>query len=135
MSKVRAALKKQTVCRSAKSYRELGQKIQVNHNSVKKYLTKMGVHRKAKKFALKTTAHQQSVIKARLKVLTQNFFSAKSIYKCVMDDESWLTAMSGNSKVIICLKINQQQRMSSLFARPSSKTSCLLYYIVAFELD
>jgi DNA-binding transcriptional regulator YhcF (GntR family) len=80
-SKVRAALKKQTAGRSAKSYRELGWKIQVHHNTVKKYLTKIRVHRKAKK-----SARQQSVIKARLKLLTQNFFSAKSIQKCVMDD-------------------------------------------------
>jgi hypothetical protein len=48
-SKVRAALKKQTAGRSAKSYRELGRKIQVHHNTVKKYLTKMGIHREAKK--------------------------------------------------------------------------------------
>jgi hypothetical protein len=47
-SKLRAALKKQTAGRSAKSYRELGRKIQVHHKIVKKYLTKMGVHRKAK---------------------------------------------------------------------------------------
>jgi hypothetical protein len=52
-----------------------------------KYLTKMRVHRIAKKSAPKTTTRQQSVIKARLKLLTQNFFSAKSINKCVMDDE------------------------------------------------
>jgi hypothetical protein len=29
-----------------------------------------------------------------LKLLTQNFFSAKSIYKCVMDDESYFTVDS-----------------------------------------
>jgi hypothetical protein len=69
----------------------------------------MRVHRKAKKFALKTTAQQQSVIKARLKLLTQNFFSAKSIYKCVMASPiSRLTPMTGNSKVIMRLKITQQ---------------------------
>jgi restriction endonuclease S subunit len=51
----------------------------------------MKVHRKAKKSAPKTTARQQSVIKARLKLLTQNLFSAKSIYKCVMDDKSFFT--------------------------------------------
>jgi hypothetical protein len=50
-SKVRAALKKQPGGRSAKSYRELGRKIQVHHNTVKKYLT--GVHCKAKKSAPK----------------------------------------------------------------------------------
>jgi hypothetical protein len=49
----------------------------------------MEVHRKATKSAPKTTPRQQSVIRARLKLLTQNFFSAKSIYKCVMDDESY----------------------------------------------
>jgi hypothetical protein len=63
------------VGRSAKSYREFGRKIQVHHNTVKKYLTKMEVD------------------------LTQNFFSAKSIYKCVddelMDDESYFT-VDGN---------------------------------------
>jgi hypothetical protein len=40
--KVRAALKKQ-------SYHELGWKIQVHHNNVKKYLMKMEDHRRAKK--------------------------------------------------------------------------------------
>jgi AraC-like DNA-binding protein len=63
-SKVRAALKKQTASRSGKSYRELRRKIQVHHNTVKKYLTKMRVHSKAKKSA----ARQQSIIKARLKL-------------------------------------------------------------------
>jgi hypothetical protein len=57
------------------------QKIKVHHNTVKKYLTKMGVLSKAKKSAPKTTARQKSIIKARLKLLTQNFFFAKSIYK------------------------------------------------------
>jgi hypothetical protein len=56
----------------------------------------MGVHRKAKKSAPKTTARQQSVIKARLKLLTQNFFSAKVIYKCMIDDESYFT-VDGNA--------------------------------------
>jgi hypothetical protein len=36
-------LKKQTTGFSAKSYRELKRKIQVHHNTVKKYLTKMRV--------------------------------------------------------------------------------------------
>jgi hypothetical protein len=72
-SKVRAALKKQTADRSAKSYRQSEWKLQAHH---KKYLTEMGVYRKAKKSTPKTTERQQSVIKARLKLLTQNFFSA-----------------------------------------------------------
>jgi hypothetical protein len=73
-SKVRVALKKQTASRSAKSYHELGRKNQVHHYTVKKYSTKIGVHRKAKKkIAPKTTTRQQSVIKARLKLLTQIF--------------------------------------------------------------
>jgi hypothetical protein len=83
-SKVRTALKKENAGRRAKPY-----------NTDKKYLTKMEVHYKAKTSAPKTTARQQSVIKARLKLLTQNFFSAKSIYKCVMDDESFFT-VDGN---------------------------------------
>jgi DNA-binding transcriptional regulator YhcF (GntR family) len=78
-------LKKQTAGRSAKSYRELGRKIQAHHNTVKKYLKKMEVHRKTQKLVPKTTAPQQSVIKARLKLLTQNFFSTKLIFKCVME--------------------------------------------------
>jgi hypothetical protein len=51
----------------------------------------MKVHRKDKKSTPKTTARQQPVIKARLKLLTQNFFSAKSIYKykCVRDEEPY----------------------------------------------
>jgi hypothetical protein len=87
-------LKKQTA-----SWSELGWKIQVHHNTLKNYLTKMGVHRKAKKSAPKPTARQQSVNKAWLKLLTQNFFSSKSIYKCVMDDESYfmlLPLIDGN---------------------------------------
>jgi hypothetical protein len=121
-SKVRAALKKQTAGRSAKSYHELGWKIQVHHGTVKNYLTKMRVHRKAQKPPPKTIARQQSVIKASVKLLAQNFLSAKSIYKCVMDNESyWITSPSGNSKVNMSLKITQQQRMSSLFAKPSSQ--------------
>jgi hypothetical protein len=70
--------KKITDRRNAKSYRELERKIQVHNNTdVKKYLTKMLVHHKAhkaKNFAPKTTARQQSVIKARLKFLTQKMF-------------------------------------------------------------
>jgi hypothetical protein len=38
LSKVRAALKKQTAGRSAKSYRDLRRMIQVHQNTVKKYL-------------------------------------------------------------------------------------------------
>jgi hypothetical protein len=49
-----------------------GPKIQVHHNTVKKYLTKIEVHQKAKNSAPKTTARQQSIIKARLKLLTRN---------------------------------------------------------------
>jgi hypothetical protein len=49
----------------------------------------MRVHRKAK------IQKKESVIKAiRLKLLTQHFFSAKSIYKCVMA-ESYFT-IDGN---------------------------------------
>jgi hypothetical protein len=65
----------------------------VHHNTVKKYMTKMGV----KKSTPKVTARQQSIFKARLKLLTQIFFSAKSIYKCVMDDESSFT-VDGNER-------------------------------------
>jgi hypothetical protein len=90
-SKTRAALKKQTTGHSAKAHRGLRQKIPVHHNTVKKYLTKIRVLTKAEKSAPKTTSRQQSVIKARLKLLTQKFFSAKSICKCVMDDESYFT--------------------------------------------
>jgi hypothetical protein len=46
-----------------------------------------------------------------LKLLTQNFFSAISR----------LAAMSGNSKVILILKISQQQRMSILIPRAKTK--------------
>jgi hypothetical protein len=63
----RATLKKQTVDCSVKSYRELEWKFQVQHNTVTKYLNKIGVQRKAEKPNLKFTALQQSVIKATLK--------------------------------------------------------------------
>jgi hypothetical protein len=55
LSKAYAALKKQTVGCSGKSYRELERKILVHHNTVKKYLRKMGVHCTAKKSAPKIT--------------------------------------------------------------------------------
>jgi hypothetical protein len=48
----------------------------------------------SQKSALKTTSHQQSVIKARLKLWREFFFSLKSIYKCVMDDKSYFTVES-----------------------------------------
>jgi hypothetical protein len=51
----------------------------------------MEVHRKSKKSAPQTTARHKSVIKAKLKLLTQNLFSVKSIYKCVIDDQSYFT--------------------------------------------
>jgi hypothetical protein len=41
------------------------------------------------------TARQQSVIKAKLKLLTQNSFSFKSIYKYVMGYKSFFT-VEGN---------------------------------------
>jgi hypothetical protein len=55
------------------------------------------VYSKAKKFVLKITAREQSVIKARLKFLSPdvNNFFVKSIYKCVMDNESYFT-VEGN---------------------------------------
>jgi hypothetical protein len=66
----------------------------VNWGGKSKFITTLSKRsqKRAKKSAPKTTARQQSVIKARLKLLTQNLFSAKSIYKCVMDDESYFTA-------------------------------------------
>jgi hypothetical protein len=82
-----AALKKQKAGRSAKSYRELRRKIQVQY--YQKVFGKVGSPPERPKSTPKTTARQQSVIKAWLKILTQNFFSAKSIYKCVIDDESY----------------------------------------------
>jgi hypothetical protein len=74
-------------------------------------------HRKSKKSTPKTTERQQSVIKARLKLQTQNFFSIKSIYKSI----SRLKVESGNSEVIMSLEITQQQRMLRLIAIPSSQ--------------
>jgi hypothetical protein len=58
-------------------------------------------HRKAKKSTPKTTARQQTVFKARLKLLTQNFFSCK------------IEAMNGNNKVIMSRKITQQDQVPS----------------------
>jgi hypothetical protein len=54
-SKSCATLKKQTAGCSAKSYRKLGQKIQIHHNTIKKYSKKMKIHRKA---TPETTASQ-----------------------------------------------------------------------------
>jgi hypothetical protein len=69
-----------------------------------KVFEKDGSPQQSQKSTPKTTARLQSVIKSRLKLLTQNFFFVKSIYKCVMDDEAFISrlkAMSGNSKVIM----------------------------------
>jgi hypothetical protein len=60
----------------------------------------MEVHCKAKKSTSQISARQQSVIKARLKLVMQNFFFAKSIYKCVTDDESYFTV---ESKKLLCI--------------------------------
>jgi hypothetical protein len=58
-----AALRKQIAGCSARTYRELGRKIQIHHNTVNKYLTKIDGHCKAKKSAPKTTVirHQSYV--------------------------------------------------------------------------
>jgi DNA polymerase III alpha subunit (gram-positive type) len=58
-------VKKQTADRNVKLYCELMRKIQVDHNTVKKYLAKMEVHCKAEISSSKTTARQESVIQAR----------------------------------------------------------------------
>jgi hypothetical protein len=57
-----------------------------------------------KKSAPKTAVRQQTVFKARLKLLTQNFISCK------------IAAMSGNSKVIMSLKITHQQKITSILS-------------------
>jgi hypothetical protein len=44
-------VEKRTATHSGKWHRKLRQKMQVHHNTVQKYLTKMGVHRKGKKSA------------------------------------------------------------------------------------
>jgi hypothetical protein len=83
----------------------------------------MGVHRKAKKSAPKTTARQQSVINARLKLLTQNFLSAKSIYKFVMDGESYFT-VDGNEWQQQSYYESEDHKVTEdvkFFARPSSQ--------------
>jgi hypothetical protein len=71
----------------------LAWKIQVHYNTVKKYFKKMGVHLKVKKSAAKT--RQQSVIKARMKLLTQFFFTVNLSTNCMIDDESYFT-VDGN---------------------------------------
>jgi hypothetical protein len=84
--------KKQTAGRSAKSYHELGWKIQVHHNTLKKYLTKMGVYRKAKKSAPSKLQQNYSITSTIRHQSWRKLFSAKSIYKCLMDDdESYIT--------------------------------------------
>jgi hypothetical protein len=107
-SEGRDVLKKQTAGHSAKSYRALGRKIQVYHNTVEKYLTKMRVFRKTENPAPKTTVRQQSVIKARLKLLTQNIFSVKSIYKCNMDDESYFTVFYYSYKLKFSISFSKR---------------------------
>lgn len=94
-SKIRAKLKAETVSRNAKSYAVLARKYEVSDKTVKKYLQDMNIKRKKKKSAPLTTDRQENVIKSRLKLLTQSYFSATSIYKCVMDDESYFT-IEGN---------------------------------------
>jgi hypothetical protein len=83
----------------------------------------MRVCRKVKKSAPKTTTRQQSVIKAKPK---KNFLFKIDIQMC----DGWrLKTMSGN-KVIMSLKITQQQRMSSLFVRPSFTAKVFLWLTV-----
>lgn len=94
-SRVCARLKAETQGRSAKSYRALARKYGTNHSTIKKYLEKMNIRRRAKKTAPSQTDRQKNVIKKRLRLLSQNFFAAQSNYKCVMDDESYFT-LEGN---------------------------------------
>lgn len=82
--KVRRKLKAETEGRSAKSFQELGNKYQCLQNTVKKYLKTMGVQKKKKKTAPATTETQEKIIKSILRLLSQNYFSATSGYKCVM---------------------------------------------------
>jgi hypothetical protein len=131
-SKVRAALKKQTPGCSANSYCESGKKIQVYHNTVKKYLTKVGVHhRKAKKSTPKTTT-RQSVIKARLKLLRPIFFSAKSIYgnewqhqgyyesedHPATGDVNFISKTKFPAKILLWLVVSESGTSEPLFSKP-----------------
>ncbi len=88
-------LKGETVGRTAKSYRQLGKKYQVDPKTVKKYLQGMNIQRKAKKSAPATTAIQLVTTRFRLRMLAQRYFAASSAYKCVMDDETYFT-VEGN---------------------------------------
>lgn len=94
-SKVRSKLKSEILAKNAKSFRKLGIKYNAHHQTVKKYLQSMGIERKKKKSAPATTAKQKIVIKSRLRQLSQSYFSTKSQYKCIMDDESYFT-VEGN---------------------------------------
>jgi hypothetical protein len=111
----------------SKSYRELGRKIQVHHNTVKKYLTKMGVSTaKPKNPHLKPQHVNNPSSKLGWSSWRKTFSlqnRSTNVWR-MTTPISRLTAISGNRKVIILsliIQITQQQRMSRLFTRPSSQ--------------
>lgn len=94
-SKTRARLAKLTSNKVAKSYRELGNKLECSKTTVKKYLESMGIKRRTRKRKPAVSETQEKTQKIRLSLLTQNVFHAQNDIVCVMDDESYFT-MDGN---------------------------------------
>jgi hypothetical protein len=67
---------------SAKSYRSLARKYGRIHSTIKECLDKMNIKQLAKKKSRsKSNGLAEKVIKLRLKLLSQNFFAAKSNYE------------------------------------------------------
>lgn len=94
-SKRRHALKAATSGKVAKTYRELGRKFNCAGSTVKKYLDKMGVHKKNRKAKPAVTENQKITQKIRIKSLVEKIFYAKNDVVCIMDDESYFT-LDGN---------------------------------------
>lgn len=94
-SKVRARLKKATVGRLAKSYRQLGSKFKCDPKTIKKELLKMKIVKKSRKVKPSTSETQIITQKRRLKNLVSKTFHAKNGVICLMDDETYFT-MDGN---------------------------------------
>lgn len=91
----RSQLKKLTVGKVAKSYRELGRKFDCDGKTVKKYLLKMKINKRSRKMKPAVSEAQEVTQKQRLKKLVGNTFRVQNDVTCIMDDESYFT-LDGN---------------------------------------
>lgn len=73
----------------AKSYRSLGRHFKMKGETVKKQMEKMGIIRKKRIYAPKTSEKQKKEQRKRITKLRKNSLRASNGLDVIMDDESW----------------------------------------------